>query len=41
MEQARIDRIRDLVVLNGADGIGVKVLLLHDGEWYENDGRDS
>lgn len=35
LAQASIDRIKELMSLNGVDGIGVKVMLAHDGEWYE------
>lgn len=33
-------RIRELMKMDGVDGVGVKVVLAHDGEWYEEN-KDS
>lgn len=39
--QTQIDRMRALRSMDGVDGVGVKVMLAHDGEWYEkNKGGD-
>lgn len=33
--EEQIERMKQLAKMDGVDGVGVKVMLAHDGEWYE------
>lgn len=33
--EEHIARIRELMAMDGVDGVGVRVVLAHDGEWYK------
>lgn len=33
--EEHLSRIRELMGMDGVDGVGVKIVLAHDGEWYE------